>query len=57
MILNLSNKVFELIENSDALAAKKTRMVFEKATSSYRATDIGEMLRMVILLSPLITVR
>jgi len=40
--LNLSNKVFELIENTDGLAAKKTRMIFENDTQPYRAIYTGE---------------
>jgi hypothetical protein len=40
--LNLSNKIFELIENNDGLAAEKTRMIFENGTSPYRAIYAGE---------------
>ncbi len=40
--MDLSNKVFELIENEDGLAASKTKMVFDNSISPYRATYSGD---------------
>lgn len=40
--MNLSNKVFELVDNKDGLAGNKTKMVFDSASNPYKATYTGE---------------
>lgn len=40
--MNLSNKVFELINNEDGLAASKTKMVFDNGVRPNRAIYSGE---------------
>lgn len=40
--MNLSNKVFELVDNKDGLAASKTKMVFGTGNLPYKGTYTGE---------------